>query len=229
MIGFFQLRIPSHDLFQPSLESHPFYSGLKRLQHILHQITANPFRSLHVQRPENLGSDDEAGLHTRRRVGLPERFVGCLQGFCEHVSVSDDAWFHFTETSRLDHGFSKMSRVTWITSWPSNAKIGVTLFGPVKSISYLELASYGGFAAHTVLVLHDYRSSHSCPEFIPTHLQAIIFPMVSNNRCNGNFCGLTLRPDNTRVSSWTGTQASTQPENSKQIACSCHGHLDGTA
>ena len=48
------------------------------MEHLLHQATATPFRSLHVQRPENLGSDDEAGLHIRRRVVLPERFVGCL-------------------------------------------------------------------------------------------------------------------------------------------------------
>ena len=58
------------------------------MEHFLHQATGTPFRSLHVQRPENLGSDDEAGLHIRRRVGLPERFVGCLK-VLEHVSVSD--------------------------------------------------------------------------------------------------------------------------------------------
>ena len=48
----------------------------------LQQATVTPFRSLHVQRPKNLGSDDEAGLHIRHkpgRVGLPERFVGCLK------------------------------------------------------------------------------------------------------------------------------------------------------
>lgn len=59
------------------------------MEHLLHQATATPFRSLHVQRPENLGSDDEAELHIRRRVVLPER--GWLPQRLEHVPVYDDA------------------------------------------------------------------------------------------------------------------------------------------
>ena len=71
------------------------------MEHFLHQATATPFRSLHVQRPENLGSDDEAGLHIRRRVELPERFVGYPK-VSKHVSVSDDVWdFFFRKGSRL--------------------------------------------------------------------------------------------------------------------------------
>ena len=42
----------------------------------MHQATATPFRSLHVQRPENLGSDDEAGLHTTQ--GRVNRVAGIL-------------------------------------------------------------------------------------------------------------------------------------------------------
>ena len=66
-----------------------------------------------------------------------------------------------------------ISSVTWITASSSRADFGVTLIRPVKSFSYLELVSYDGFT-HNELVLHDYRSSHSCPESMPTQLQAII-------------------------------------------------------
>ena len=67
-----------------------------------------------------------------------------------------------------------ISNITWIVASSFKADFGVTLIRPVKSISYLELVSYDGFT-HNELVLHDYRSSHSCPESMPTHLQAIIF------------------------------------------------------
>lgn len=45
-------------------------------------------------RPENLGSDDEAGLHIRRRVGI----AGMLRWVPQdlgHLSVLDDAKFIF--------------------------------------------------------------------------------------------------------------------------------------
>ena len=109
------------------------------------------------------------------------------------------------------------------------AKFGLTLFRPVKSIPYLELVSCNRFA-HTELALHLYRSTHSSPEFMPTHLQAIKFPMVSNNRYNGNSCGLTFALDNTRTNVLVD-------ENSGINACRLwlarrlclRGHLDDTA
>ena len=75
--------------------------SFQKHERILHRATATPSRSLHVQRPENLGSDDEAGLHIRRRVGLPKSFVGCLE-IGEHVCVSDDALiFYFEKVADL--------------------------------------------------------------------------------------------------------------------------------
>lgn len=61
--------------------------GEHGMESILQQATTNPSRSLHVQRPENLGSDDEAGLHIRRRVGLPECFVGYLKVLRARVRI----------------------------------------------------------------------------------------------------------------------------------------------
>lgn len=70
----FILHISSHDLDVDYIlvERHQEYSASKQWQ--------TSFRSLCTFNvPENLGSDDEAGLHVRRRLGQPERFVHYLR------------------------------------------------------------------------------------------------------------------------------------------------------